>query len=127
MKDNLDAVEQRMVSIAAQFDLVRDEVDRWEAKYEGKKPFEAFKKYVCFDWLSIQFLIERLFRCLQEEFAKLSILKRESRVRQVVDFEHEKGTIAQIIENIEQARIQFVVSMSFGVRRSISQGFHPRS
>ena len=49
MKDNLDAVEQRMASIAAQFDLVRDEIRSWNAKYEGKEPFEIFKTYVNFD------------------------------------------------------------------------------
>ena len=65
-------------------------------------------------------MIKLPLRHLQEQFAKLSSLKRESKIRQVVDFEHEKGRIAEIIENIEQARIQFVVSVGSGVRRSIS-------
>ena len=46
MKDNLDTVEQRMVSIAAQFDLVRDEISSWDATYGGKEPFEIFQRYV---------------------------------------------------------------------------------
>ena len=49
MKDNLDTVEQRMVSIAGQFDLVRDEISDWDATYEGKEPFEKFKTYVHFE------------------------------------------------------------------------------
>ena len=48
MKDNLDTVEQRMVSIAAQFDLVRDEISSWEATYEGKEPFETFQRCIYF-------------------------------------------------------------------------------
>ena len=45
MKDNLDKVEQRMVSIAAQFYLVRDGISSWDAMYEGREPFEIFKRY----------------------------------------------------------------------------------
>ena len=43
MRDNLDAVGERMKSIAAQFNIVRDEISLWDAKYEGKAPFETFK------------------------------------------------------------------------------------
>ena len=68
-------------------------------------------------------MIQSSFRYLQKQFAKLSSLKHESKIRQVVDFEHEKGRIAEIIENVEQARIQFVVSISSGVHRRISNTF----
>ena len=107
-----------MASIAAQFHLVRDEISNWDAKYDGRQPFEIFKRYVDLDWESILLLITLLFRYLQEQFAKLSQIKHESKVRRVVDFEHEKGRIAEIIENVEQARIRFVVRVPF-VRSSI--------
>ena len=105
-----------MAAIAAQFYLVRDEISSWNATYEGREPFEIFKTYVYFDWETIRLLIRPWFRYLQEQFAKLAEIKRESKVKRVVDFEHEKGRIAGVIENVEQARIRFVVSIPSGLR-----------
>ena len=49
MKDNLDTVEQRMVSIAAQFDLVHNEISSWDATYKENEPFGIFQKCVYFE------------------------------------------------------------------------------
>ena len=48
-------------------------------------------------------------RSVTEELNKLEKLREESLVRKIADFEYEKGCIAEIIENIDEARVQFEV------------------
>ena len=51
VKDNLDAVGQRMLSIANQFEIISKEMESWDAKYKGNDIFEKFKRYVStFSW-----------------------------------------------------------------------------
>ena len=49
---------------------------------------------------------------LGEQLAKLGKLRDESIIRKVADFEHEKACIAEVLENIDEARIQFEVRLS---------------
>jgi len=62
-----------------------------------------------------------LARVLQEELAKLYKLKDESMVRKVADWEYEKGRIADVLENIEEARVQFEVCELIVLHHLLSQ------
>lgn len=61
-----------------------------------------------------------VFRVLGEQLTKLNKLRDESIFRKVADFEYEKGCIAEVLEKIDEARIQFEVCESTQQR-----GRHP--
>ena len=52
---------------------------------------------------------DEINRVLKGQLAKLEQLRGESIVKRVADFEYEKATIADILEHIDEARIQFEV------------------
>ena len=57
------------------------------------------------------------FRVLKEQLAKLYKLRDESIVRKIADWEYEKGCIGDVLENIDEARVQFEVCQVIIVRR----------
>ena len=69
---------------------------------------DRFEECVCFLPSQIQFN-RILFRALAKQLTKLEQLKEESIFRKTADYEYEQGCIAEILEDVNEARIQFQV------------------
>ena len=57
----------------------------------------------------VKFMTRLFDSALNEELEKLGKLKDESKIRKALDFEYEQKCITVILENINEARIQFQV------------------
>ncbi|KAG6819943.1 hypothetical protein H0H93_007149 [Arthromyces matolae] len=99
--DNMDAVERRMVSVAAQLETVVKALEGWRPGSEGSMSIKRFQIV------------------LEVEFAKLQELSQEWIVRKIADHENEKSEIAAIFEKVNEARIQFQVETGLQVSKTV--------
>ncbi|KAJ3514875.1 hypothetical protein NMY22_g14600 [Coprinellus aureogranulatus] len=89
VKDNMDSVELRIQSTAAQLLIIKKALDRWPDSGEQVPGMQKFQ------------------RSLKEELQKLSQLQSGSLIRKIADHEYERDQIAEIFEKINEARMLF--------------------
>ncbi|RXW11995.1 hypothetical protein EST38_g13860 [Candolleomyces aberdarensis] len=94
----MDAVERRIASTGAQLVILEKALDDPRTYNEDRNPWmKQFKK------------------TLEDELAKLSQLHKESMIRKVADHEDEKNRIAEILERVNDARVQFELGTGIAV------------
>ncbi|PPQ93508.1 hypothetical protein CVT25_005206, partial [Psilocybe cyanescens] len=100
--DNMDAVKRRLTSTRAQLETVEKELGDWTPKtsQEGQ-------------W------IDQFKLTLKKELDKLVQLSEEWLVRKVADHENEKTRITEILEHINEARVQFELAIGIRVFKSV--------
>ncbi|KAG6829538.1 hypothetical protein H0H93_014441, partial [Arthromyces matolae] len=98
-EDNMDAVERRIISVAAQLETVMKAL-------EGSRPGSPSQ-----DSNSIA--------RFQGELSKLDELRKESIIRKYADFENDRSRIAEIFENINEARVQFQIETDLRVSQDV--------
>ncbi|KAG6812136.1 hypothetical protein H0H93_013992, partial [Arthromyces matolae] len=101
VEDNMDTVERRIVSVAAQLDMVAKAVEGWRPNSEGSKSINRFQT------------------TLEAQFRKLQELSKEWTIKKIADFENEKSQIAEIFENVNEARIQLQVETGLQVSKIV--------
>ncbi|KAG6818932.1 hypothetical protein H0H93_000220, partial [Arthromyces matolae] len=95
--DNMDAVERRIVSVAAQVETVVNAQEGWRPGSEDSKSIERF----------------------QTELLKLEELRKECMIRKYADFENDRSRIAEIFETINEARVQFQIEINLQVSQDV--------
>ncbi|TFK18305.1 hypothetical protein FA15DRAFT_675382 [Coprinopsis marcescibilis] len=99
VQSNMDAVELRIASTAAQLLLIEKALIGYNE--EGNEWIKQFKGV------------------LEDELAKLRQLNEESAVRKIADHEEEKRQISIIFEKVNAARIQFELGTGIAVFRMV--------
>jgi len=111
VQDNLDTVERRISSTAAQLLAVQEALSTWKPSNAEETQREIFERYSVLT-LSAKVdeqTIKHSFRTLKEELTNLTQLKKQSLIRGVALHEENKKQIAEIFERVNQAREQLVV------------------
>ncbi|RXW21691.1 hypothetical protein EST38_g4166 [Candolleomyces aberdarensis] len=102
VKDNMGAVERRMVTIGVQLRILEKALDDPRAYDEERNP-----------------LMRQLKKTLEDELAKLSLLHQESIVRKIADHENEIKRIAEIFERVNEARIHFELGSGIRIFKAV--------
>ncbi|KAJ3540466.1 hypothetical protein NMY22_g4280 [Coprinellus aureogranulatus] len=95
VQDNMDAVDRRIASTGTQLHIVKTAIER----YQDGESHPAMQKFQ---------------ETLGQELGKLYQLKDGSAARKVADHEDEKNQIAEIFENVNEARERF--QLEAGIR-----------
>ncbi|KAG6864238.1 hypothetical protein C0991_011135 [Blastosporella zonata] len=120
VEDNMDTVERRIASVAAQLDTVAKALDGWRlVSRDEKQCVDRFKMYYHPFLEGSKLTRIQLFRVLIEEFAKLHQLSEEWIGRKVADYEDEKSRIAEIFERVNDARVQFGLETDLRIFKAI--------
>ncbi|KAJ2931108.1 hypothetical protein H1R20_g5987, partial [Candolleomyces eurysporus] len=102
VKDNMGAVERRIVTIGAQLRILEKALDDPRTYDEERNP-----------------LMRQFKKTLEDELAKLSLLHQESILRKIADHENEIKRIAEIFERVNEARIHFELGSGIRVFKAV--------
>ena len=100
VKGNLDAVERRISSTAAQILAVQEALATWIMSNAEETQIEAFERYILTK--SDRKLFKCSFRALKEELTKLTQLKKQSLIREIAIYEENKRQIAEMNTSIRR-------------------------
>ena len=111
MDSHLDAVERRIVSAARRVNVICDQMmDRSPEEAGEEKFMDRFEQYV-FKSYHMKPVVELLrYRVVKTQWSKL---KNLGQVQSVTGYEYEKACVADVLENVDEARIQFEVCLYF--------------